>query len=91
MARVKKWFAQMRADLWQEWFDRAEKLSKQLESCRISGVVAVDEDWETDDPADLRYKVELPCLTFKQVEEVVALLNQSVSTKSLQGHSSLPR
>lgn len=83
MARVKKWFAQMRADLWQEWFDRAEKLSKRLEACRINGIVVVDEDWETEDPEDLRYKVELPCLTFKQVEEVAALLNQLLLTKSL--------
>lgn len=84
MARVKKWFAQMRADLWQEWFDRAEKLSRKLEACRISGIVAVDEDWETEDPEDLRYKVELPCLSFKQVEEVVALLNQPLPTKSVK-------
>ena len=83
MARVKKWFAQMRADLWQEWFDRAEKLSKQLEACRSSGIVVVDEDWETEDPEDLRDKVELPCLTFKQVEEVATLLNQLLPTKSL--------
>ena len=83
MARVKKWFAQMRANLWQEWFDRAEKLSKQLEASRISGIVVVDEDWETEDPEDLRYKVELPCLTFKQVEEVASLLNQPFPTKSL--------
>lgn len=82
MARVKKWFAQMQADLWQEWFNRAEKLSKQLETCKISGIVAVDEDWETQDPEDLRYKVELPCLTFKQVEEVASLLNQSLSVKA---------
>jgi hypothetical protein len=81
MARVKKWFAQMRTDQWQEWFDRAERLSKQLETCRISGVVGVDEDWETQDPEDLRYKVALPCLTFKQVEEVATLLNQPLPTK----------
>ena len=90
MSRVKKWFAQMRADLWQEWFDRAEKLSRQLEACRISGIVAVDEDWETQDREDLRYKVVFPCLTFKQVEEVVALLNQPLPTKSLQDHSNQP-
>ena len=82
MARVKKWFAQMRADLWQEWFDRAEKLSKQLEACKVSRIVVVDEDWETEDPEDLRYKVELPCLTFKPVEEVFALLNHSLPAKS---------
>ena len=73
----------MRADLWQEWFDRAEKLSKRLEACKINGIVVVDEDWETEDPEDLRYKVELPCLTLKQVEEVAALLNQPLLTKSL--------
>lgn len=83
MARVKKWFAQMRADLWQEWFDRAEELSRRLEACRINGIVAVDEDWETEDPEDLRYKVELPCLTCKQVEEVLALLNGPLPTKRL--------
>lgn len=81
MARVRKWFSHMRTDLWQEWFDRAENLSKRLEVCRISGIVVVDEDWETQDPEDLRYKVELPCLTFKQVEEVAALLNQPLPTK----------
>ena len=54
-----------------------------METCRISGIVAVDEDWETQDPDDLRYKVELPCLTFKQVEQVAALLNQPLPTKIL--------
>ena len=47
-----------------------------METSKISGIVLQDEDWETEDREDLRYKVELPGLTYKQVEEVVALLNQ---------------
>ncbi len=76
MARRKKWLAEMGADLWREWFDCAEKLIKKMETSKISGIVLQDEDWETEDREDLRYKVELPGLTYKQVEEVVALLNQ---------------
>jgi hypothetical protein len=82
MARRKKWLAEMGADLWREWFDRAEKLSKKMETSKISGIVLQDEDWETEEREDLRYKVELPGLTYKQVEEVVALLNQHLPIRS---------
>ena len=47
MSRVRKWFAQMKADHWQEWLDRAERLGKRLKACGVSGIVVVDEDWET--------------------------------------------